>query len=137
MSFQAAHQFAAFHMMLDVLGEDKVDLDTTIPLPNINSKVLSKIVEWAVQKCEPDTPPIWNQEFIQVDPDLVLEIISAANLLDCRQLFDLGCNYLADLIKGKTVLEISQMFKLSEGQDSGPQDSNLERLVSTCLTIML
>jgi S-phase kinase-associated protein 1 len=102
-----------------MLDSKNIDLETKIPLPNITTRVLVKLVEWASHHAEvagskPEKSEIslWDQAFIEVEPDLVLELVSAANYLDNQDLINLGCNYIGDLLKGKSVEEIRNIFKL-------------------------
>ncbi|CEG84996.1 Putative E3 ubiquitin ligase complex SCF subunit sconC [Rhizopus microsporus] len=104
--------------------EDIGDSDAPIPLPNINYKVLEKIIEWCSyhrddninkdDKQENRTIEIdeWDQNFMQVEQEMLFDIILAANYLDIKQLLDIGCKTVADMIKGKTVEEIRKTFNI-------------------------
>ncbi|KAI5010135.1 hypothetical protein ZWY2020_012272 [Hordeum vulgare] len=71
--------------------------DNAIPLPNVNSKILSKS---------------WDAEFIKVDQATLYDLILAANYLDIKGLLDLTCQTVADMIKGKTPEEIRKTFSI-------------------------
>ncbi|TRM62577.1 Skp1 family, dimerization domain-containing protein [Schizophyllum amplum] len=101
-----------------------------IPLPNVSSSVLKKVLEY----CEhhrgeplptPDTDQSqdetrkrttdiseWDQKFINVDQEMLFEIILAANYLDIKPLLDVGCKTVANMIKGKTPEEIRKLFNI-------------------------
>ncbi|KAJ3379778.1 E3 ubiquitin ligase complex SCF subunit scon-3 [Entophlyctis sp. JEL0112] len=53
-----------------------------------------------------------DKEFITVDQGTLFEIILAANYLDMKNLLDLGCKTVANMIKGKTVEEIRKTFNI-------------------------
>ncbi|KAF7294804.1 mRNA-capping enzyme subunit alpha [Mycena indigotica] len=112
--------------MLEDVGES----DQPIPLPNVSSSVLKKVLEYCEHhKGEPlpqadadqsqdetrkRTTDIseWDQKFITVDQELLFEIILAANYLDIKQLLDVGCKTVANMIKGKTPEEIRKLFNI-------------------------
>jgi len=118
------------------LGED-VAQTTAIPLPNVNGPVLHKIVEW----CErhKDDPPVdstdgdearrkstdideWDQKFMQVDQEMLFEIILAANYLDIKDLLDVGCKTVANMIKGKSPEEIRKTFNITNDFTADEED---------------
>ena len=48
----------------------------------------------------------WDDAFIKVDNEQLFEIILAANYLDIKSLLDLGCNTVANMLKGKTAEQV-------------------------------
>jgi S-phase kinase-associated protein 1 len=104
--------------------------DNGIPLPNVNSKILSKVIEYCskhVQAAKPaddsaaadSTPPApaedlkdWDAEFVKVDQATLFDLILAANYLNIKGLLDLTCQTVADMIKGKTPEEIRKTFNI-------------------------
>ncbi|KAF8891310.1 Skp1 family, dimerization domain-containing protein [Infundibulicybe gibba] len=104
--------------MLEDVGES----DQPIPLPNVSSSVLKKVLEYCEHhRGEPiptndseqsqdetrkRTTDIseWDQKFIA--------IILAANYLDIKSLLDVGCKTVANMIKGKTPDEIRKLFNI-------------------------
>ncbi|KAF5858594.1 hypothetical protein ETB97_003987 [Aspergillus alliaceus] len=96
-------------------------------LGEISQTVLKKVFEWCEHhRNDPgnsdkngngssrETASIdqWDQEFMQVDQDIIFEIILAANYLDIKDLLDLGCKTVANMIKGKSPEEIRRMFHI-------------------------
>ncbi|KAG9416839.1 suppressor of kinetochore protein mutant [Aphanomyces cochlioides] len=76
-----------------------------ISLPNVKSSVLSKVIEFCIhhhnkpmqENEEPfqsgdmhDVVSDWNALFIDVEPDLLFELILAANYMDIKKLLDLA-----------------------------------------------
>ncbi|GJJ12572.1 hypothetical protein Clacol_006815 [Clathrus columnatus] len=109
--------------------EDVGESDQSIPLPNITSPVLKKVLEYCehhrgeplpsgdtdnaddVRKRTTDISE-WDQKFITVDQEMLFEIILAANYLDIKPLLDVGCKTVANMIKGKTPEEIRKLFNI-------------------------
>jgi S-phase kinase-associated protein 1 len=113
--------------------------DNGIPLPNVNSKILSKVIEYCnkhVQAAKPvaeggapapapaaadssSAAPApaedlknWDAEFVKVDQATLFDLILAANYLNIKGLLDLTCQTVADMIKGKTPEEIRKTFNI-------------------------
>lgn len=97
--------------------------DNGIPLPNVTSKILSKVIEYCKKHVE--TPKAddrggaveedlkaWDAEFVKVDQATLFDLILAANYLNIKSLLDLTCQTVADMIKGKTPEEIRRTFNI-------------------------
>lgn len=114
--------------MIEDVGEDP---EHPIPLPNVDSATLKKIVEYCERhKNDPApqgedkeavlgpaksglaTADKWDTDFIALDTEELFAIILAANYLDIKGLLDLGCSKVADMLKGKTVEQIRTMFNI-------------------------
>lgn len=100
--------------------EDIDDSDSPIPLPNVNEKILNKIIKWCIHHVD---DPIedenksteideWDQGFFEVDQEILFDIILAANYLDIKPLLDIGCKVVANMIKGKSAEEIRKTFNI-------------------------
>lgn len=110
------------HMIEDI--EDCAE--NGIPLPNVNSKILSKVIEYckkhvdaaaavsskADDKAADDDLKNWDTEFVKVDQPTLFDLILAANYLNIKSLLDLTCQTVADMIKGKTPEEIRKTFNI-------------------------
>jgi len=85
------------------LFSDMVDVGEPIPLPNVSSSVLKKILEYCEHHRDEPLPTTddanenenrkrtndigeWDQKFITVDQEMLFEIILAANYLDIKPL---------------------------------------------------
>ncbi|XP_037423808.1 SKP1-like protein 1 [Triticum dicoccoides] len=101
--------------------------DNGIPLPNVTSKILSKVIEYcnkhvqakpadaaAAGAAAPDAEDLknWDAEFVKVDQATLFDLILAANFLNIKGLLDLTCQTVADMIKGKTPEEIRKTFNI-------------------------
>jgi len=96
--------------------------EAPIPLPNVSSKILAKIVEYckfhvetkATSSDKPskldDDLKAWDTEFVNVEQSTLFELILAANYLNIKSLLDLTCEAVANQIKGKTPEEIRKLF---------------------------
>jgi S-phase kinase-associated protein 1 len=107
--------------LLDDL-DNSIDPDEPIPIPDIISEpVIRKIIEWCTH--HQNDPPSqakgkitdisdWDQAFMRVDQQMLLEIILAADFLDIKALLDLGCKTVANIIKGGHPKEIGEMLNI-------------------------
>ncbi|KGN55643.1 SKP1-like protein 1 [Cucumis sativus] len=92
-----------------------------IPLPNVNSKILAKVIQYCrkhVDASSADPLPseddlkTWDRDFVNVDQATLFDLILAANYLDVKSLLDLTCQTVADMIKGKKPEEIRKTFNI-------------------------
>ncbi|KAJ1290616.1 hypothetical protein BS78_02G258000 [Paspalum vaginatum] len=107
--------------------------DNGIPLPNVHSKILCKVIEYckkhvlargeggdattaeptaATNKATEDELKAFDAEFVKVDQATLFDLILAANYLNIKELLDLTCQTVADMIKGKTPEEIRKTFNI-------------------------
>nr|XP_043068394.1 S-phase kinase-associated protein 1-like [Drosophila bipectinata] len=105
------------------MGDDENDI---VPLLKVNSTTLRKVLEWArYHKNDPkpreddeskakriDDIKSRDAEFLKVDREALFELIMAANYLDIKDLLELTCKAVADMIKGKTPEEIRMIFNI-------------------------
>jgi len=54
----------------------------------------------------------WDLDFVKVDQATLFDLILAANYLNIKNLLDLTCQTVADMIKGKTPEEIRKTFNI-------------------------
>ena len=114
--------------MLEDIGDEGINAENPIPIPNVNEAVLRKVIEWCdhhrndpLQTQDDDsdarkkTTDIeeWDQKFMQVDQEMLFEIILASNYLDIKPLLDVGCKTVANMIKGKSPEEIRKTFNIT------------------------
>jgi len=118
--------------LLATMSEDIGENDQSIPLPNVSSSVLKKVLEYCEHHRGEPLPTAdeanadenrrrttdigeWDQKFITVDQEMLFEIILAANYLDIKPLLDVGCKTVANMIKGKTPEETARLFNTTIG----------------------
>jgi S-phase kinase-associated protein 1 len=111
-----------------------------IPLPNVKSAILNKVV--AYLKYHVDNPakeiekPLksanmnevvsqWDADFVDVEQELLFELILAANYMDIKPLLDLTCAKVASMIKGKTPEQIRKTFNITN--DFTPEEEEAVR----------
>ncbi|XP_021809103.1 SKP1-like protein 11 [Prunus avium] len=94
-------------------------VDDVIPLPNVTSSTLAKVIEYCKKHHEEDadvkneeTLKSWDTEFVKVDLHELFDLILAANYLDIKSLLYLTCQTVADMIKDKTPEEIRVIFNI-------------------------
>ena len=117
----------------------KTDIEKgdNVPLPNVSSKILAKIIAYCKFHSEFDeakkaaeaaggeapaagaAPALTDDdvkdhdaEFVKVDQSTLFELILAANYLNIKPLLDLTCLTVANMIKGKTPEEIRKTFNI-------------------------
>mmetsp|Transcript_1810 Transcript_1810/g.2415 ORF Transcript_1810/g.2415 Transcript_1810/m.2415 type:complete len:172 (+) Transcript_1810:120-635(+) len=99
-----------------------------IPLPNVKTAVLTKIVEYCQHyKADPMnniTTPLpstkieeivqkWYADFVKVENVMLFELVTASNYMNIQPLLDLTCLAVAVMIKGKSPEEIRSIFNIS------------------------
>eukprot|EP00341_Mesodinium_pulex_P013965 CAMPEP_0116896400 /NCGR_PEP_ID=MMETSP0467-20121206/5652_1 /TAXON_ID=283647 /ORGANISM="Mesodinium pulex, Strain SPMC105" /LENGTH=165 /DNA_ID=CAMNT_0004567549 /DNA_START=45 /DNA_END=542 /DNA_ORIENTATION=- len=111
-------------MFDDEQGDDEVQ---EIPLPNVKTQILAKVIEFLDHyKTDPmneiekplkssnmsEVVQEWYSNFVAVDQEVLFELILAANYMDIKPLLDITCATVASMIKGKTPEEIRQHFNI-------------------------
>ncbi|CAE7485931.1 scon-3 [Symbiodinium microadriaticum] len=111
-------------MFDDEQGDDEVQ---EIPLPNVKTPILAKVIEFLEHyKANPmneiekplkssnmsEVVQEWYSNFVAVEQDVLFELILAANYMDIKPLLDITCATVASMIKGKTPEEIRQHFNI-------------------------
>ncbi|KAF5745352.1 SKP1-like protein 1B-like [Tripterygium wilfordii] len=103
--------------------------DAAIPLPNVSSKILAKVIEYCKKHIEAEAAEgskdkekissdesenlrAFDTDFVNVDQITLFDLILAANYLNIKSLLDLTCQTVADMIKGKTPEEIRKTFNI-------------------------
>jgi S-phase kinase-associated protein 1 len=114
-----AHESQTIKNMIEDTGTD-----APIPLPNVSSKILAKVIEYCryhveAAKTTDDKPAVgeeevkaWDADFVKVEQSVLFDLILAANYLNIKNLLDLTCQTVADMIKGKTPEEIRKTFNI-------------------------
>ena len=98
-------------------------VNNDIPVPSVNSKILSKVIEYCKKYVESvisndqvsyadEELKIWDINFVKVDQATLFDLILAINYLNIKSLLDLTYQTMADMIKGKTPREIHRTFSI-------------------------
>lgn len=119
-------------MMVDIDSdeeeEEEDDNQQEIPLPNVKSAVLAKVIEFCdyhvingpmkeIEKPLKSTNLAeivgnWDAAFVDIEQPVLFELILAANYMDIKSLLDLTCAKVASMIKDKTPEQIKETFDI-------------------------
>ncbi|GFQ08852.1 skp1-like protein 4 [Phtheirospermum japonicum] len=95
--------------------------DNAIPLPNVTSNVLAKVIEYCKRHVgssdvydtsSQDDLKNFDNDFVKVDQGMLFDLILAANYLNIKSLLDLTCKTVAEMMKGKSPEEIRKQFNI-------------------------
>ncbi|PWZ04451.1 SKP1-like protein 1A [Zea mays] len=118
--FEVKESVAMQSMTLKKMIEDGC-ADKGIPLPNVTSHILVKVIEYCNKHAEPTGPgdaagttnrsaedelKIFDADFVNVEHSTLLDLILAANYLDIKGLLNLARQTITDLINGKMPEEV-------------------------------
>jgi S-phase kinase-associated protein 1 len=100
----------------------KTDGEKEIPLPNVAKVILKKVIDYCEYHAKKETADgkekseddkkNFDADFVKVDQATLFELILAANYMNIKQLLDLCCQTVANMIKGKTPAEIRKTFNI-------------------------
>jgi len=125
--FEVEPEVACMATLIKNMVDDS-GTDEEIPLPNVKTAILSKVIDYC--KFHKDSPPEeiqkplkstnlmecgvseWDSEYVNIEQEVLFELILAANYLDIKSLLDLTCAKVASMIKGKTTEEIRKQFNI-------------------------
>lgn len=137
--FKVPREIAEYSATIANIIVDVGDVDQPIPLSNVSSPILAKLIEFltyhhnnpdssdADKKEDKRTDDIspWDKEFCNVEQPVLFELILAANYLDIKSLLDVTCKTVAHMIKGKTPEQIRQTFNIKN--DFTPEEEEQVR----------
>ena len=108
---RAAELSVTVKSILDDVGEDM-----PVPLPNVTTPVLTRVVEylgWLVAVSEgPDGSSEFERSIVECTNEQLFDIIMAANYMEIRPLLELTCRAVAQKVRGKSAEEIRQTFNI-------------------------
>ncbi|KAF6144597.1 hypothetical protein GIB67_006089 [Kingdonia uniflora] len=118
-SFEVEEVVAVQSLTIKHLIEDGC-ANNAIPLPNVTSNILAMVIEYCKKhvgsseenKMVDEDLKTWDTEFMKTDQATLYDLILAANYLNIKNLLDLTCQTVADMIKGKTPEEIRKTFNI-------------------------
>jgi len=106
------------NMITDLDGSDQI-----IPLPGVTSEILKKVIEYSDHHKNDDDSDVekeiseWDKKFMDLDNELIIEIINAANYLENEKLLNLGCQVIANKLKGKSLEENNKILGIKTTPD--------------------
>lgn len=86
-----------------------------IPLPNITAPILAMVITYLKRHSSNDDEEklkSFDSEFVNVDQATLYDLILGANYLNIKGLLDLTTQTVADMIKGKSVEKIREIFNI-------------------------
>mmetsp|Transcript_59662 Transcript_59662/g.169722 ORF Transcript_59662/g.169722 Transcript_59662/m.169722 type:complete len:165 (-) Transcript_59662:118-612(-) len=125
--FEVDTEVACMSTLIKNMVDDS-GTDEEIPLPNVKTAILSKVIDYC--KYHANDPPAeiqkplkstnliecgvseWDSEYVNIEQEVLFELILAANYLDIKSLLDLTCAKVASMIKGKNTEEIRKQFNI-------------------------
>jgi S-phase kinase-associated protein 1 len=124
--YQISEKAAKRSQLIKGVMDDFPD-DPEVPLHNVKSSILEKIIKYL--EYYKDTEPreiekplpsnnfnecvdSWDYNFIDLELDVIFEMILAANYMDIKSLMELASSKVASIIKGKTPEDIRKTFNI-------------------------
>ncbi|KAH0870186.1 hypothetical protein HID58_077208 [Brassica napus] len=114
-------------------------VDNGVPLPNVTSEILAKVIEYLTRGDESAIVEVHCQStktvmslarlgcsVYEIDQATLFKLILAANYLNIKNLPDLTRHTVADMIKGKTPEEIHTTFNIEN--DFTPEEEEEVRM---------
>jgi S-phase kinase-associated protein 1 len=113
---------------------------SVIPLQNVSFKIMEKVKQYCEYHHQFPSPPSdakkderrtddiipWDKDFCAaLDQPTLFELILAANFLEIKDLLDLTCKTVANMIKGKSPEEIRVTFNIKN--DFTPEEEEQVR----------
>ena len=75
--------------------------------------------------------PEWDKKYLHVDHAVILEIMLAADYLDIKKLRGLCCKTVANILKGKTVEQIREMYGI-ENDFTPEEEEEIRKQTAWC-----
>jgi len=127
--FEVSVDIATMSVLVETMfnPEQPEDEVQKIPLPNVKTSILAKVIEFLTHYKEEEMTKIekplkssnmnevvqeWYADFVNIEQETFFELILAANFMDIKPLLDLTCATVASMVKGKTPEEIRQHFNI-------------------------
>ncbi|XP_021756185.1 SKP1-like protein 1A [Chenopodium quinoa] len=134
--FEIGGNAAMLSQTIKNLIEDIGESNDPIPLHNVSSTILLKIIQYCNKhveeenKAESETPnnddlKQWDADFLKVDENILFDLVLAANYMEIKSLLDLTSHRPADMIKEMTPEEIRMKFNIKN--DYTPEDEEKVR----------
>jgi len=136
-AYEVPEAVAKISELVKNMLEDDCDDDnmTEIPLPNVKTTVLQKVIEFSAHHLTESMNEIrkplrstvmeevvqpWYAEYANVEQIFLFDLILAANYMNIKPLLDLTCAKVAIMIKGQPPEEIRKIFNITD--NSSPNE---------------
>jgi S-phase kinase-associated protein 1 len=99
---------------------------TTIPLPLVSNNILEKVIQYCRQHvlhAPHHVNSMWDLEFLQTldDHETFLKLVQEAHYLCIKNIMDLTCQAIVEMIRAKTPEQIRQILNIQNEYDSTSQ----------------
>lgn len=109
-SFSLQREEAGFSRLLrDALDDLEGDGDAELPLPNMPTAMLQKVVQWRRQGGDEGA---WDDVFGAAGIEELFGLMDAANYLDAQQLLDLTCDRISGQLENKSEQEMRDLLQV-------------------------
>ena len=110
--------------------EDTNPVDAFIPVPAVDARTLSKVLEYCKKHLIDLNTDFdyseWDKDFVDVEVRMLYDLIMAADYLNIPPLIDLICDKIASLFKGQTPEKIREIFNI-ENDFSKEEDEDFKK----------
>ncbi|KAG8347193.1 Cyclin A/CDK2-associated protein [Trypanosoma vivax] len=133
--FKVRREAAMMSVLLRDMLEDQGEAEAIIPIPNVSGRTLRLVIDYMEHHYNNQADPIekplktdikniisqWDCKFLyeqllkdhdEKQHELLIDVIMAANFLNVRDLLDLTCACVANMIRGKSAEEIRTLFNI-------------------------
>nr|CCC95239.1 unnamed protein product [Trypanosoma congolense IL3000]CCC95241.1 unnamed protein product [Trypanosoma congolense IL3000] len=133
--FKVRREAAMMSGLVKDMLEDQGDSEPIIPIPNVSARTLKLVIDYMEHhynnRADPIEKPLkssidkiiseWDHKFLYTNlvkdndekqHEVLIDVIMAANFLNVRDLLDLTCACVANMIRGKSAEEIRALFNI-------------------------
>ncbi|CBH17573.1 Cyclin A/CDK2-associated protein [Trypanosoma brucei gambiense DAL972] len=133
--FKVRREAAMMSGLLKDMLEDQNGGDPIIPIPNVSARTLKLVIKYMEhhhkERADPIEKPLksniekiispWDHDFLYTElvkdhdekqHEVLIDVIMAANFLNVRDLLDLTCACVANMIRGKSAEQIRELFNI-------------------------
>ncbi|KAK7343344.1 hypothetical protein VNO77_12008 [Canavalia gladiata] len=96
-----------------------------ISLPEVTSEILCKVIEFLKKYEDPFADfRTWDKQFMKAEHDTIFDLILAGRYLQIESLVDLGCEAVANRMKGKSTKQIRETFNIKNDFTPEEEEEN-------------
>ncbi|CCW68372.1 unnamed protein product [Phytomonas sp. Hart1] len=133
--FRVTRESAKMSGLLKDMLDDQEGGDAIIPIPNVSGRTLRLVLDYMDYHCNNRAGPIekplktkiddiiceWDYNYLykkllkdgdEHQHEALIDVIMAANFLNVKDLLDLTCAFVANMIRGKSAEQIRELFNI-------------------------
>ncbi|XP_057452810.1 SKP1-like protein 14 [Lotus japonicus] len=107
------------------IADVDADADAVIPLPNIYTRELSKIIDYGKQHRAAAAKDHDAEFFKEVNDEEMMELILAAHYLNMTDLFEFLTQVMADRIQNKSVEHVRKVFRFADSGYTAKEEAEI------------